>query len=135
MFLAFIAVLLVVSCGQQGQDNSKNVWQKPTKSFGDACTQNCELVTKLSAGHGRTQSLAVIYDPEIDDEIAQWGDCLQSVMRCTTSGGDIARCTADATCPVPCIAAFEEMPGDRQSAFEAIFINDGGLCVPGDELE
>jgi len=154
----FAILLLVVSFATYsylGRDMRPDVWEEPTTSYEDAACEDsqCETVTIGAAGHGTHDSeetAALVYDPAIDDEIAQWGDCRAEIQICIqnamtdASNPDtdearvsiISTCVAAAdTCPTECKTHFAENTvsanfQNTEQQYFSIFEDKGGYCVP-----
>jgi hypothetical protein len=78
-------------------------------------------------------------NPNVDDPIAQWGLCLDEVMTCLEAGGAAMDCAdTAATCPALCAQEFRARAeglseeSQRIAAFEAVFVQPGAPCRPGD---
>lgn len=82
-------------------------------------------------------------DPALDDPIAQWGDCMDSVFACVGFDGPgdeadranhLRQCVAQSSCPAACRDHFAaEASGDLQSvveAFQASFLEEASWCSP-----
>jgi hypothetical protein len=75
-------------------------------------------------------------NPATDDPIAQWGDCLESVLACFERDGTLAPCVEAASCPAECKALFRERAAvavdedARVSAFEAVLVDRTAPCRP-----
>jgi hypothetical protein len=84
-----------------------DVWQPTTVPFDPTCSQDCEeLETTELLPHTGTE-VRFLYDAAVDDPVAQWGDCLASMLSCLRNGTGVRACAADATCPSPCKDLFE----------------------------
>lgn len=116
-------------------------WKAATVSYDPRCGQDCEKLGSTSLTHLGDISLYV--QPKVDDAIAQWGDCLDSVTQCVENkdmtAGHIISCVDKSICPKACKVAFSTESGDAKQvnealdAFERVFINDDALCLPGGE--
>jgi len=134
--------MLVAACGGDSQPSDppgSSVWQPTTIPFDPTCA-NCETIA--SGDYGHSGDLTLSYDPDVDDAIAQWGDCLESFRRCLVGGGLALACSEQSICPESCRADFEsriggltELPAQIE-AFEAVYIDDGAPCLPpADEVQ
>jgi len=84
--------------------------------------------------------ISLYVQPDVDDAIAQWGDCLDSVTRCIEDRGltssNIVACVGESICPDTCKTTFSteargvSQVGAALDAFERVFINDGAACLP-----
>ena len=96
----------------------------------------------MTLGHGTAAhtgvELEVVYNPAIDDPLAQWGDCMDSVLGCLKSGDDfdLPGCTAQSICPESCRSEYArrvEGVADKTTlvrTFQALFITKGAPCMP-----
>lgn len=137
------------------RDNRPDVWEEATVPYTeDACEEegNCELHVRALGGHGSHTGEGLFefyYDPDIDDPIAQWGDCLDSVFTCINVAmeagaetGDepdrvalINGCVAEAACPGECKDRFTSRARGRdfeglEALFFEMFVDERGYCVP-----
>jgi hypothetical protein len=110
-------------------------WRQTTTPYDPACSTGCKEIKHVRDHHGADLHMRV--NPNVDDAIAQWGDCLQSFTDCV--GKDttaIAQCVARSACPAPCRAAFasqaagEGDPRRLLDIFESVFVRDGAMCRP-----
>jgi hypothetical protein len=118
---------------------SETPWTPATVSYDPQCKKGCKELRSTSLTHLGNISLYV--QPKVDDAIAQWGDCLDSVTQCIEdrglTGPDIIACVEKSICPQACKVAFSAQARDAiqvneaLDAFERVFINDGGVCLPG----
>ncbi|WP_203294443.1 hypothetical protein [Maricaulis parjimensis] len=108
------------------------------------------LIEPFPVGHGGDASetaltlLAVTY-PELDDSIAQWGQCMDTVLSClapaygesdATRAGSLRSCVAQSSCPQACRDRFESRAGsDLESSYAAFletFVEEDAWCAPQD---
>ncbi len=143
--ITFIA-LLMTACGGGGSggtggdaSNKPSPWQATTKAFDPDCS-DCPVVIEYSAqesAHG--SSIQIKYDPTVDDEVAQWGNCVIQVLQCIENSSDLRPCIAIPECPASCQTAYQEAGGDSADlasqfdAFEAVFTDDDAPCLPATE--
>lgn len=144
-----LMALLITACGGGGGSNSgkqdfdsgntQSPWQPTTKAFDPACS-NCPVVIEYSAqesAHG--SSIQIKYDPSVDDEVAQWGNCVIRVMQCIEDSDDLRPCVAIPACPASCQTVYGEAGGTSADlalqfdAFEAAFTDDDAPCLPATE--
>jgi hypothetical protein len=137
------------------RDDRPDVWEETTVPYTeDACEEEgaCEVYAQALGGHGAHDGEGLFefsYNPAIDDPIAQWGDCLDSVFTCISAGMDAAAargadadrvtlingCVAQAECPGECKdrfasrAAGEDFEG-LEAVFFDMFVDERGYCVP-----
>lgn len=124
-----------------------DVWASPTVPYKPDCGAECKLFGTLQAGHGAPHGaeggLELRYDPNVNDSIAQWGDCLDSVFVClnAAAGRSPARvgdCVRDAKCPKECkdryaarsVSTIEE----AEAAFFGVFVNKDAPCRPAESV-
>jgi len=113
-----------------------------------AGTAECPVfMTARPVGHGSPAegdlALTAVHYPGLDDPIAQWGQCMDSVLTCLApvSGGTseekiaaLGVCVAQAQCPQACRDRFADRVGTAlESAvaeFDAIFVAEEAWCSP-----
>ncbi|MDF0603746.1 hypothetical protein P1J78_23785 [Psychromarinibacter sp. C21-152] len=127
-------VVVVVLFWPRGADE---IWAEATKPYQSECNrEDCIEVVAPKPGHGGGQTLQMVYDPDVDDAIAQWGDCLDEVLVCRRETGKTLSCVQEAACPAACINQFETAAAnladerERAQLFLVEFVEDGGFCVP-----
>jgi len=122
------------------------IWAETTHEFDPNCDVECpEIMEPRPIGHGGESGLtfSMRTDPRLDDPIAQWGMCMDSVFTCIgvdlSEDADeradmIRQCVAHSSCPETCKSHFaEEATGDLESvaaAFESNFIEETAWCSP-----
>lgn len=128
-----------------------DVWAKTTVPYDPTCQSGCTAVNQLDGGqsHGASE-IAVFVNPDVDDPIAQWGDCLQSIFTCVEAQSDpfqpgdqkastVKSCVAASSCPAACIERFSRRStggaADVEAALDDIFIDKAGWCVPREGQE
>ncbi len=140
-------VLLVLVVGMllwwwQGRP-PEPVWQPVTRTFDpEHCAEGkCKELLRLPPVGDDVVS--VIVDPGVDDETAQWSDCLASVAQCVEvsaqddEAGILRACVRDSQCPTACREHFAGQSDGIDDAdalwriYEQQFVLEGGLCVPG----
>ncbi len=88
-----------------------------------------------------TSKLSFMVDPEVDDPVAQWSDCLASITQCidhndTFTVKGFHECVRQSTCPESCKDGFNHKTQHTSdikgmmAAFDTYFIGEGGTCVP-----
>lgn len=123
-----------------------DLWQPATVQFDPDCAEDCRVVlSERPTGHGGSgeATMEMVTDPRLDDAIAQWGDCLDTVMACLAADeteGDAARaahlrqCVANSACPAACRERYaRRSAGDLEAAaaaFEALFLEEDSWCAP-----
>ncbi|WP_417492462.1 hypothetical protein [Maricaulis sp.] len=124
-----------------------DLWQPATAQFDPDCAEECRVVlSERPTGHGGTgeATMVMITDPRLDDAIAQWGQCLDTVYACLAVDepeGDGARathlrqCVAASDCPTPCRERYaRRAAGDLDAAvaaFTTLFLEEDSWCAPG----
>jgi len=121
-----------------------DLWQETSVPYDPACTSDCIEAGSIGGAHG-TKGATFYYDPAIDDAVAQWGDCVQSIFVCIEKGGDPAAsldekakvvrdCVAASACPAACTDRFAARAGTTpegvQTAFDALFLQKNAWCEP-----
>tara|TARA_R110002096_G_scaffold51665_8_gene135041 strand:+ start:1115 stop:1639 length:525 start_codon:yes stop_codon:yes gene_type:complete len=125
-----------------------DLWQAATTQFDPDCGDACRVVLdERPTGHGGSgdASMVMLTDPRLDDAIAQWGDCLDSVISCLDpeapgqsgpSASQLRQCVANSSCPAACRDRFaERSAGDLEAAaaaFETLFLVEDAWCAPRD---
>jgi hypothetical protein len=126
----------VVACSSGGNDQKpdEQLWGPTTTPFDPECVSGCEVIASEDFGHAG--SVTVSFNPEVDDPIAKWGDCLESFKACITDGGAALACSEQSACPETCRDDFEaQIDGvsdlaEQLAAFEATYINGDAPCRP-----
>jgi hypothetical protein len=62
-------------------------WRPTTIAYDPACAAGCEPFRAVAPAHNVAAAEAVAvpmlaFNPNVDDAIAQWGDCLESIIEC-----------------------------------------------------
>ena len=120
-----------------------NVWAPATVPYNPDCGANCKTFATLEAAHGGPKGaeggLEMRYDPNVNDDVAQWGDCLDSVFVCINATGDrspdrVRSCVQDAKCPKECKDRFAARASgsidEVKAAFFGIFVDKDAACRP-----
>ena len=121
------------------------LWDQTSTPYDPTCETDCIDAGHLVGGAHGAPSAELKYNPAVDDPIAQWGDCVQSIFVCLSDNGDPAAspkskaimarsCVAASTCPVPCLERFARKASGSPKAVEQalldIFIGDNAWCLP-----
>jgi hypothetical protein len=124
-----------------------DVWKPATVPYSEGCKGGCKPVRTIGVAPGgpREKNPAdapqLVYNPRIDDAVAQWGDCLQSVMTCLKgakekNGAAVNACVARSQCPKDCKDHFAARTGDDEktarTALFSTFIDADAVCRPED---
>ena len=119
----------------EGETRSLNAWHQDQVV---ELPEGAEVIAAEEFGHAGDLTLA--YNPDVDDSIAKWGDCLESFKACITGGGAARACSEQSSCPETCRTEYESSLGaasgleEELEAFEAVYIVAGAPCRPsGDE--
>ena len=118
--------------GVSGPDNP---WAPTTVPFDPTCSSNCVEVGTRTDDHTNAEMMFSL-QPDVDDALVQWAQCIESTANCVRDGGAIDACVAQSVCPAPCIAEFQRLApseGDAEllgAVFEEVFLNDGSVCLP-----
>ncbi|MCP5038756.1 MAG: hypothetical protein GY945_14285 [Rhodobacteraceae bacterium] len=121
-----------------------DAWEAATIPYTSECGDDCTVAGTIGGAHG-TEGAVMRYDPSVDDEVAQWGDCLQSIFVCMDVGTQgapssqdkaalINNCVSKSACPAVCTDEFASSTADDPEsvlrAFEDVFIGDQAWCLP-----
>ena len=135
MVLAACAALVIAIWFWFGGERA--LWVAATTPATVTCTsENCIALAPIDAGHGGQDGLQLGYDPTIDDAVAQWGDCLESVLTCRGKTKDTRGCVAQSSCPETCRTGFARLAAGQTAEpalgqlFLGYFVEDGGACLP-----
>lgn len=117
-----------------------NPWKSATVAYDPECREGCEELGSVSLTH--LGNVTVYVQPKVDDAIAQWGDCLDSVTQCVENRDltrdNIVTCVGVSICPSECKTVFSKKTQNTTQvdeifdAFEQVFINDNAVCLPGE---
>jgi hypothetical protein len=116
-------------------------WQPTTVPYDSKCEGEClnniQEMADIETSHLR--GIKIVVRPDINDEIAQLGDCLDSIMHCVDEKDDPSQtfaCVAQSICPVECKESYAKqftasMTGQQQvDGIETIFLADNAICSP-----
>ena len=123
-----------------------DLWQAATTTFDPDCTEDCRVIMRQGASAHDPSSdvtLEFVTDPRLDDAIAQWGDCLDTVLSCAAADPNadadvraetLRACVARSQCPAACrdryAARSDGDLGAAAAAFEALFLEEDAWCAP-----
>lgn len=150
LLLAAFLILAGLAAGGGWYVWSKDLWRPAHWAAGSvpykaACAPGeCRTFGAIGDSHDSGEAavpVAVLgYDPKIDDEIAQWGDCLQSVADCAyaTEGPPqavLGACVQQSACPAACKSRFAERAAGLEGRallelYLAMFSGEDGYCTP-----
>lgn len=120
--------------GAGGDPPFSDVWEPTTVPYDPSCSSGCVVVEEGNFGH--FGELEVLADLDVDDPIAQWGDCIESFTSCIDSGMDPQTCSEGSVCPEDCRADYEERIvglSDLRAQllqFQAVYVDVGAPCLP-----
>jgi len=109
-------------------------WAPTTVAYDPSCASGCEVVEEGDYGH--IGELRLLVNPDVDDPIAQWGDCIESFTVCIDNGMDARSCSEGSVCPDECRAEYEgRLVGlsgleAELRAFQAVYVDEGAPCLP-----
>jgi hypothetical protein len=116
-----------------------DVWAATTVPFDSDCADCEEIDVTDFLPHFGGQT-TFLYNEDIDDPVAQWADCLGSMLDCFQADGAVSDCAAAADCPAECKALFTQRapPGaDELTLLEVlngVYVNCGAPCKPLPEV-
>ncbi len=118
------------------REKSEVLWVEGARGFDPLCTTDC---VELAEGHmHHLGGVTLQVDWAVDDAVAQWADCVGSVIACRDSGATTSHCVEEAAaCPSACWDFYQGALPDPATAeaaldtFEAVFITDEAPCLPG----
>ncbi len=118
-------------------------WTPGDTSYRVDCGASCVKLGPIGApdGPGDAGPVAELaVDPGVNDRIAQWGDCLQSVSNCAYSHpGEpeavLPVCVRQSTCPTACKERFASRTAGLKGkpmldAYLEMFSGRDGYCTP-----
>jgi hypothetical protein len=133
--------LLLAACssgtgtaGGAGGAPTDDRWAPTTTPYDPTCASGCEVIEQGDFGH--IGELTLLVNPNVDDPVAQWGDCIDSFRLCIEKGTDARACSERSDCPESCRADYQDrIDGVNEleaqlEAFQAVFIDVGAPCLP-----
>ncbi|MCC6622531.1 MAG: hypothetical protein IT385_14800 [Deltaproteobacteria bacterium] len=133
--LVLALLMLAPACSEERDDV---LWSPATVEHDPTCATGCVEVGRVPAGHHATQDFVFRVNPDVDDAVAQYGDCVESVLACLEAGTDLRTCAARGDCPTSCKRDFAARARgltdlvEIRTAFEAVFILRDAPCRPVD---
>ncbi len=112
-------------------------WNATTVPYDPECDEDCEDVAEVNIGHFGEATIRE--NAAVDDPVAQWGDCIDSMIDCMDDGGTAAACVSSSVCPGPCKTEFDRLAeglsdeDELLDVFETVFIQADAVCRPSDE--
>lgn len=156
--LAGLAILVAVSAViaglflyfQHADAPPDDLWAEAIVTADPECdpeTAECDiLLPPVPAGHGSDGSgpaISLVTYPDLDDPIAQWGRCMDTVFTCLgppddasaeERAGRLRACVAGAECPQACLDRYAGQAGGdldaAVTAFQRIFVAEDAWCAP-----
>lgn len=131
------AASLLVGCSSDTSDAppiEETRWAPTTTPYDPECASGCEVIAEGEFGHVGSVTLA--FNPNVDDPVAQWGDCIESFRACVDRGGDALACSESSECPEDCRATFAaQVEGVSEleaqvGVFKAVYLDEGAPCLP-----
>lgn len=117
-----------------------DVWEPTTVPFDTDCPECVEVDETDFLPHLGIQT-TFLYNENIDDPIAQWADCLGSMLDCLQADGTVSACAAAADCPSECESLYTSRapPGADEitllEVLNGVYVNCGAPCRPLPEVE
>lgn len=118
-------------------------WKPGDTAYELDCGGRCKELGPIGPPDGpdKTKPTAVLgYNPKVNDRIAQWGDCLQSVMSCAykmqgAPEAVLPPCVERSICPAACKDAFKARSAGLRGqammdAYLAVFSEKEAYCTP-----
>ena len=107
-------------------------WRPVANPHDVTCQSGCVEKGTLYIRHG--PEIKILVRTSTDDETAQWGDCLESVVSCVEKGRGVRLCVEKSACPDPCKARVlrDASASDRLllQSFDEVFLKPGAPCMP-----
>ncbi len=121
-----------------------DVWKDAKVPYSVGCEGGCKPLRAFAPAHGGKHNKdapppQLVYNPRIDDAVAQWGDCLQSIMSCViklprNDDKGMRNCVAASICPKECKERFAREAGSdmdaSEKAFYNVFTDKEAVCRP-----
>ncbi len=127
-----------------------DLWTEGTYTADPECdpeSAECAiLLPPVPAGHGSDgtgPAISLVTYPDLDDPVAQWGRCMDTVFAClgppddasaAERAGRLRACVAGAECPQACLDRYAGQAGGdldaAVNAFERIFVAEDAWCAP-----
>ena len=124
--------------------NFDHVWNETLNEYDPECDEGCiEVLNRPQGSHGGSVRVGVKSD--IDDPVAQWSDCVQSIMSCYEGQlaaadfeGEINSamhdCVLSSACPTECRGHYQSTVDDDletvNRALDAVFLGERAACLP-----
>ena len=116
-------------------------WRQPRHPFDPKRCLNGKCKKLLRLPPVANEDVSIMVDPEIDDGVAQWSDCIGSIAQCVDRKREVTvqgfqACVGQSKCPESCKEGFARKTREVQDVngmmteFTAYFVDEGGACVP-----
>ncbi len=138
MLVAIVGVVVsATGCGDDAAASSGRTlddpWLPGNSQFDESC-DSCEEFADIRFPHAG--DVVIKSAAQLDDPLAQWGECVSSFFVCWEQDNPVPGCVASSQCPAPCKAEFRrEVVGaaDEEEeiyAFNRVFVDDDAPCRP-----
>lgn len=123
-----------------------DVWQPTTTPYDPSCSEGCEELAVREGGTHGMSGMRLLYNPKVDDPIAQWSDCVMSITLCFEAEADdnmdqremddvLKICVQKSHCPSRCKDTFRaKVEGlgflTVDEELENVFVGEQALCLP-----
>lgn len=123
-----------------------DVWQPTTTPYDPSCSEGCEELAIREGGTHGMSGMRLLYNPRVDDPIAQWSDCVISITLCFEAEVDDSMdqremddvmkvCVQKSPCPNRCKEAFQAKVESLSflsvdEELENVFVGEQALCLP-----
>ena len=115
-------------------------WKPADISHDSRCEGKCvEKLRPVAIGIDHLAGITLYARPDVNDAVAQLGDCLESIKQCVAARGDptqTAACVAASQCPAVCKQAYAAqfsatLPAAEQlDGLDRIFLDKDAVCAP-----
>lgn len=142
VFLTFFLFIILFSFWKTSKEKP-SIWEPTRTPFNpERCLKGkCEEMLNLPLPQNKGLAFSILVDREVDDEIAQWSDCLSSIGLCVEKNTEFSKevlldCVGKSLCPQRCKEGFEQRvmkvnsTEDLWQNFDEYFVAEGGGCVP-----
>lgn len=137
LLVALGAVFVLGGCtGETAEQGpiGETRWAPTSTPYDPDCVSGCQVLEEGEFGHLGAVSLSL--NPDVDDPVAQWGDCIESFRDCVAGGGKVGSCSESSLCPEDCKADVaarlvgETEIGAQLAAFKAVYLDEAAPCLP-----
>jgi len=112
-----------------------DVWKEATVKPSPDC-KDCIKIKSSVAHAGEIEST---FYPLLDDAIAQWGDCMESILSCVEADKSPPACVEESKCPAECLGLYRQKvqgvatKGEQLQLILSIFNDEDAPCLPKEE--